>query len=198
MQSTETDALLQTASRALSKVVTWENEEDSENPLNFSDQQKILIGFVLSAIASSNYFFFDHRTTSGVMFAPALPSVLADFNSDSETLAALYVSIFVAGYAIGPLVWAPLSELYGRRVINILTNVAFLATEITSDAAPSIVFLIVARFFGGFFSSARFVLGGAIVNDVIDRQHQGKVMAILNFGGTVCSVIGPSLYIHLS
>ena len=134
------------------------------------------------------------RTLSGVMFAPALRSVLADFGSESETLAALCISIYVAGYAIGPLIWAPLSELYGRRVINNWTNILFLLTEVGSGAAPTLSFLIVARFFGGFFSSSRFVLGGAIINDVIDPTTQGKVMAILNFGGTICSVFGPALY----
>jgi MFS family permease len=129
------------------------------------------------------------------MFAPALRSVLAEFGSDSETLAALCISIFVAGYAVGPLIWAPLSELYGRRIINNTTNILFLVTEIWSGAAPSLTSLIIARFLGGFFSSARFVLGGAIVNDVIFPSHQGKVMAILNFGGTVCSVFGPMMYL---
>jgi MFS family permease len=135
------------------------------------------------------------RTLSGVMFAPALRSVLADFGSESETLAALCISIYVAGYAIGPLIWAPLSELYGRRVINNWTNILFLLTEVGSGAAPTLSFLIVARFFGGFFSSSRFVLGGAIINDVIDPMNQGRVMAVLNFGGTICSVFGPGVYI---
>jgi MFS family permease len=127
------------------------------------------------------------------MFAPALRSVLADFGSNSETLAALCISIFVAGYAVGPLVWGPLSELHGRRQINNWTNIMFLVTEISSGAAPSLFFLITARFLGGFFSSARFVLGGAIINDIFEPQYQGRIMAILNFGGTVCSVLGPSM-----
>jgi len=127
------------------------------------------------------------------MFAPALPKVLADFGSDSETLAALCISIFVAGYAVGPLVWGPLCELLGRREINNWSNVVFLLTEICSGAAPSLEFLIVVRFLGGFFSSSRFVLGGAIINDIIEPKSQGKMMAVLNFGGTVCSVVGPTM-----
>jgi MFS family permease len=127
------------------------------------------------------------------MFAPALQSVLAEFGSNSETLAALCISIYVSGYAIGPLIWAPLSELHGRRIVNNTTNALFLLTEVASGAAPTLATLIIARFLGGFFSSSRFVLGGAIVNDVIDPEHQGKVMATLNFGGTVCSVFGPML-----
>jgi len=70
--------------------------------------------------------------------------------------------------------------------------------EVGSGAAPTLSFLIVARFFGGFLSSSRFVLGGAVINDVIDPMNQGRVMAILNFGGTICSVFGPGVYVPTS
>jgi MFS family permease len=126
------------------------------------------------------------------MFAPALPSVLADFGSNSETFAALCISIFVAGYAVGPLVWGP-SELYGRRDINNLTNILFLVTQVASGAAPTLPFVIAARFSGEFFSSSRFVLGGAIVNNIIEPKFQGKTMATLKFGGMLCSLLGPSM-----
>ena len=105
---------------------------------------------------------------------------------------------YVAGYAIGPLIWAPLSELYGRRVINNWTNILFLLTEVGSGAAPTLSFLIIGRIFGGFFSSSRFVLGGAIINDVIDPMNQGKVMAISNFGATICSVFGLGVYVPMA
>jgi MFS family permease len=125
------------------------------------------------------------------MFAPALKSVLASFGSTSETIAALLMAIFVTGYAAGPLVWAPLSELYGRRLITNITNILFLFTNLASAMAPNLLALVVARFFGGFFSSACFVLGGGIINDVIMPQFQGKVMAIYSFGALMAPVIGP-------
>ena len=132
------------------------------------------------------------------MFAPALKSVLASFGSSSETVAALCISIFVTGYAAGPLLWAPLSELYGRRLITNITNVLFLATNLASGAAPSLEALVVARFFGGFFSSACFVLGGGIINDVILPGYQGKVMAIYSFGALLAPVFGPMLGGYIS
>jgi MFS family permease len=128
------------------------------------------------------------------MFAPALRSVLASFGSDSQTLAALLLSIFVTGYAAGPLLWAPLSELYGRRLVTNITNVLFLLTNIASGFAPTLGLLIFARFLGGFFSSACFVLGGGIINDVIMPEFQGKVMAIYSFGALMSPVFGPMTF----
>lgn len=125
------------------------------------------------------------------MFAPALKSVLASFGSSSETIAVLCISIYVTGYAAGPLLWAPLSELYGRRLITNLTNILFLFTNIASAAAPTLPLLIFARFLGGFFSSACFVLGGGIINDVIHPEFQGKIMAVYSFGALLSPVFGP-------
>jgi MFS family permease len=135
------------------------------------------------------------RPLSGVMFAPALKSVLASFGSTSETVAAFLLLIFVTGYAAGPLLWAPLSELYGRRLITNITNVLFLLTNLASGAAPSLSALIWARFFGGFFSSACFVLGGGIINDVILPEFQGKVMAVYSFGALLSPVFGPMTFV---
>jgi MFS family permease len=200
--NTEREPLLGNGQDTQSKPISWDDDQDPQNPRNWPNRQKGLIGFILTAIAivsyHSHFSELTCRTLSGVMFAPALRSVLADFGSTSETLAAMCISIFVAGYAIGPLFWAPLSELYGRRIVNNWSNILFLATEVASGAAPSLTFLIIVRFLGGLFSSARFVLGGAIINDVIDAEHQGKLMAILNFGGTVCSVFGPMVYVSLA
>jgi MFS family permease len=137
------------------------------------------------------------RPLAGVMFAPALKSVLASFGSTSETIAALLVAIFVTGYAAGPLVWAPLSELYGRAVIVNLTNVLFLLTNVGSGFAPSLWIMIILRFLGGFFSSSSFVLGGGIINDVIVPEFQGKVMAIYSFGALLSPLIGPMLYLQI-
>lgn len=128
------------------------------------------------------------------MFAPALKSVLASLGSSSETIAVLCISIYVTGYAAGPLLWAPLSELYGRRLITNLTNILFLFTNLASAAAPSLPILIFARFLGGFFSSACFVLGGGIINDVILPEFQGKVMAVYSFGALLSPVFGPMTY----
>jgi MFS family permease len=138
------------------------------------------------------------RPLAGVMFAPALKSVLASFGSTSETVAALLVAIFVTGYAAGPLLWAPLSELYGRAAIVNLTNVLFLLTNVGSGFAPSLEVMIIARFLGGFFSSSAFVLGGGIINDVILPEFQGKVMAIYSFGALLSPLIGPMLYLSRS
>jgi MFS family permease len=51
------------------------------------------------------------------MFAPGIPNVMAEFRSTNIELGTFVVSIYVLGFASGPMVLAPLSELYGRMPI---------------------------------------------------------------------------------
>ena len=55
-----------------------------------------------------------YRPLASSMFAPGVPEVMTEFKSSNELLASFVVSVYVLGYAFGPLLIAPLSELYGR------------------------------------------------------------------------------------
>lgn len=49
-----------------------------------------------------------------------------EFESKSELLGSFCVSVYVLGFAAGPLFFAPLSELYGRLWIYHGANVCFI------------------------------------------------------------------------
>ncbi|TVY78408.1 Efflux pump [Lachnellula suecica] len=54
------------------------------------------------------------RPLASSMFAPGVPEVMEEFGISSQIFATFVVSIFVLGFAFGPLIVAPLSEVYGR------------------------------------------------------------------------------------
>jgi len=88
-------------------TVWWDGPNDPENPRNWSSRRKaaniVLISFItlLTPLASS-------------ICAPAMPEIMAEFNITDLKLSAFVVSCYVLGFALGPLVIAPLSEVYGR------------------------------------------------------------------------------------
>lgn len=53
------------------------------------------------------------------MMAPALPDIADRFHIVSDTEVALTLSIFLLSFAISPLFYAPLSEMYGRTWVSI-------------------------------------------------------------------------------
>ena len=52
------------------------------------------------------------------MMAPALPDIGAHYNITNQTELAATLSIFLLTFAIGPLFFAPLSEIYGRTWVR--------------------------------------------------------------------------------
>jgi MFS family permease len=60
------------------------------------------------------------------MFAPGVPALMTEFGSRSSELGSFCVSVYVLGYATGPMVFAPLSEMYGRPVIYNVANLGFI------------------------------------------------------------------------
>lgn len=93
--------------------------------------------------------------------------------------------------AFGPLIWAPLSEIYGRIPIYHITNVGFLAFTVGCALAPSLASLIVFRFFAGFFGSCITANGGASFGDMIPLEKRAAYMSFFIMGPILGPVIGP-------
>lgn len=60
--------------------------------------------------------------------APIIPALMKEFGFSTE-VGTLTISLFVAGYCVGPLLWAPLSEQYGRRPIFIISFFGFVVCQ---------------------------------------------------------------------
>lgn len=133
----------------------------------------------------------DPSPLASSMFAPGVPYVLEDFHSTSIILASFVVSIYLIGYAAGPLLCAPLSEVYGRFIVYVITNVFFVIFTIACAVAPSLNSLIGFRFLAGAAGSAPLVLGGGSVADLYKREERGSKMAIFAMGPLLGPVIGP-------
>lgn len=78
--------------------------QDSRNPLQFPQWKKWTIT-VLQAVATLAVAFVSTAYSGGII------EVIRDFHV-STTVAILGISLFVFGFAVGPLLWAPLSGMY--------------------------------------------------------------------------------------
>jgi multidrug resistance protein len=125
------------------------------------------------------------------MFAPAVPQLMAEFHSTNNELAAFVVSVYLIGYATGPLVIAPLSELYGRLYVYHINNVLFIIFTIACAVSPSLSALIGFRFLAGCAGSCPVTLGGGTVADVIHPGSRGLAMSLYILGMLLGPVMGP-------
>ena len=125
------------------------------------------------------------------MLAPAVPQVMTEFKSTNQELASFVVSVYILGYAFGPLSIAPLSELYGRVPVYHVCNVLFIVFTVACGLSSNLNMLIGWRFLQGTFGSCPLTIGGGTISDMIIQQKRGGVIAIWALGPLMGPIIGP-------
>lgn len=125
------------------------------------------------------------------VLAPAVEQVMSDFNTTSTTFATFVVSVFVLGFACGPLILAPLSEIYGRVIIYNITNVLFLGFTLMCASSRSKEMLLASRFLSGFAGVATITIGSGTIADIIPREKRGKAVSVWSVGTIFGPMVGP-------
>lgn len=95
---------------------------------------------------------------------------------------AFFHAILLSGFAdifLGPILWAPLSEQFGRRGITTLTFLLFTIWTLACALAPNWPAFLVFRLFVGIFASAPIAVVTGIMADIYPRpEARGRAMAI--------------------
>ncbi|PYH43707.1 MFS transporter [Aspergillus saccharolyticus JOP 1030-1] len=165
-------------------LVGWDGQDDPANPQNFPASKK----WTLLALISSITFI---SPLASSMFSPAIQFVAEEFMITNETLLSFSVTIYLLGFVFGPLLLAPLSEIYGRRVVLSGANWFFVVWQIGCARAPNMTTLIVSRFFTGIGGSGCVTLGAGVIADLFPTELRGRATAIWAMGPLIGPVIGP-------
>ncbi|TFK38130.1 multidrug resistance protein 4 [Crucibulum laeve] len=160
----------------------WEN--DPENARNWSSGKKWL------AVCIVSFYTFNSPLASSMM-APGLPEIALKYNITNPTVTALTLSIFLLSFAIGPLILAPLSEMYGRTWVLHICNLFTLAFSLGCAFAPNTGALIGFRFLSGLSGSAPIACGGGSVGDLFSEKDRASAMALYSLGPLIGPVVGP-------
>lgn len=154
---------------------------DPKNPYAIASGMKWWITLIMSFGTLS-------VSLSSSAFSSALPQLQTDFHISSE-LSVASVSLFVLGFAIGPMVFAPLAELYGRQVVYAGTFFASTLFGGASIASPNIQTLLVLRFFAGTFGSSAIVNSAGVISDIFVTEERGLAVMVY----TAAPFLGPTL-----
>ncbi|KXJ91939.1 major facilitator superfamily domain-containing protein [Microdochium bolleyi] len=163
------------------ELVDFEGPEDPYHPLNWSTHKKVGTTMLYGLVTMS-------ATWASSAYSAGTAQISAEFGV-SEPVAILGTTLFLLGFGLGPLLWAPLSEVYGRRAA-VLTPM-FLAICFAFGAATAKDFqtLMLARFFGAFFGSAPVSNTGGVLGDLFTPAYRGFAMA----GYAMAVVGGPTV-----
>ncbi|GAA6064705.1 hypothetical protein JCM10212_001610 [Sporobolomyces blumeae] len=169
-------------------IVGWSSPDDPENPKNWSFGRRYLITFILGMTTMSSTF-------ASSIFSSAIPYVSQEFGISNE-VATLGTSLFLAGYVVGPSVWAPSSEVFGRKIVfgPMVVFICFSAATATSKDVQSIM---ITRFFAGVFASAPVTTVGGGLADMFDQRERATAVVYYALavvaGPTISPLIGASV-----
>jgi MFS family permease len=104
---------------------------------------------------------------------------MKDFKSTDAYLSAFVLSIYVLGYAFGPLLLNPLSEQYGRLPLYHLYNVLFTVCTLACGHANSLGTLAALRFLAGVGGSSVPALAPSSLGDLMVKEKRGGVMVLV-------------------
>lgn len=151
-----------------------------QNPMNWKPAQKWGIAVCMGSMTLVVTF------ASSVLSAAVMP-ISMEFDV-GQVVATLSTSLFVLGFAFGPIVWGPFSELYGRKLPLFVGYFIFAIFQIPVAVAQNLETIMVCRFFGGFFASAPLAVVGGALADFFDPINRGVAMSIFG-ASTFCGPV---------
>lgn len=143
-------------------------------------------------------------------YLPSFPALARAFATDLEHVQLSLAAYFI-GLAIGQLVYGPLADRFGRRKPLLVGVTLFSLASLACALAPSLEWLIAARFVQALGGCAGMVVSRAVVRDLCDPINSAKVFSQLMLvmglapilaplaGGLLLSTLGwPSIFICLT
>ncbi|NMZ70919.1 MFS transporter, DHA1 family, bicyclomycin/chloramphenicol resistance protein [Pseudomonas peli] len=143
-------------------------------------------------------------------YLPSFPTLARAFATDVEHVQ-LSLAAYFAGLAIGQLAYGPLADRFGRRKPLLVGVMLFSLASLACALAPSLEWLITARFVQALGGCAGMVVSRAVVRDLCDPISSAKVFSQLMLvmglapilaplgGGLLLSTLGwPSIFICLT
>jgi len=126
------------------------------------------------------------------IFIPSMPGLVRSFQTDLATVQ-LTLTLYLAGIAVGQLVYGPLSDHYGRRPLMLAGLGLYTVSALVASLATSVDILILGRIAQALGGCAGVVITRAIIRDVWDRDRGASILGYVTMAMTIAPAIAPVL-----
>lgn len=124
------------------------------------------------------------------MYLPAFPTLVKELNTTSFNVQ-LTLSIYFFGFAIGQLIYGPLSDRFGRKPVLQVALIIFVISSVIASLATTIETLIAVRLLQALGGCAGPVLGRAMVRDMFSEEEAGQVFSHIASSMALAPAIAP-------
>ena len=123
-------------------------------------------------------------------YLPGFPAMATAFATDEKHIQ-LTLAVYFGGLAIGQLIYGPLADRFGRRVPLLSGVTLFTLASFACAYAPSLEWLIGARFVQALGGCAGMVISRAVVSDKCDAVGSAKVYSQLMLVTGLAPILAP-------
>ncbi|KAH6682203.1 major facilitator superfamily domain-containing protein [Plectosphaerella plurivora] len=173
------------------EIVDWHGPDDPEMPLNWPQVTKWCNVLLVATLTFLTPF-------ASSMFAPAIGQVMDEMGTTDRDVGTFGVSIYLLGYAFGPLFLAPCSELYGRLPVYHICTALFLVLNMCCGLAVNMPMLVVFRLLTGVVGACPLTIGPGSVSDLFRQGERGRAMAVFTMPVLFGPSVGPAVGAYVS
>ncbi|BEJ15514.1 hypothetical protein CspHIS471_0501190 [Cutaneotrichosporon sp. HIS471] len=164
-------------------VVTW-LEDDVENPYNWGEAYKWFITYIVAVGMLS-------VTMGSSILSGSIQHVKKEFPGHHSMSYIMVTGIYILGFVVGPFLWAPWSEVFGRRSAFVITQIPFTVFDAGVCGANNLYTLLILRFCAGIFGCCAMTNAGGIISDMFRAHKRGLAMGVFGAMPWMGPVIGP-------
>jgi DHA1 family multidrug resistance protein-like MFS transporter len=125
--------------------VEFDGHDDPLHAQNWPLRKKMITAAILGFTTLTAAF-------GSSIFSAATFAIVKQFGVGT-VVATLGTSFYVLGFATGPILWAPFSELKGRRLPLVIASFGFSVFNIAVATGQDLQTVLICRFFSGFFGA---------------------------------------------
>ncbi|THY38859.1 MFS general substrate transporter [Aureobasidium pullulans] len=175
-------------------IVLWDSDDDPARPMNWPMWRKVCFSTTASC-------FVIATSMSASIFGPATRITAQQYGVSHEVMN-LGITLHILGFAAGPLIFGPMSEVWGRT-IPLWTGLFGLGLwQIPEAVASNVQTILVCRFLQGLFGSAIFAVVSGMFVDIWPPITRGVGLGLsstcINLGSTFAPIIGAYATNHLN
>lgn len=168
---------------ALASEATPLQPASANNPTAWKTRRKWILTLLVGLTMFNGSFASTAPNGAGV-------HMVQQFGLSNEEMVFIATS-FVGGCVAGPIIWAPLSEIHGRRLVFLFSTLLYSLTNIGCALAPTKAVLFSCRFLAGVCASSAFSNAAAVITDLFAPPDRNGPMIVASLAPLLGPCLGP-------
>ena len=126
------------------------------------------------------------------MYLPSLPAIGQALHASTAQVQ-LTISSYLLGFAVGQIVYGPISDRFGRRPVILIALIVYGIGSVFCAVTQSIETLTAVRFVQALGGAGAIVLARAVVRDIYSGVRAGRELSLMGSITSLAPIVAPAI-----